>query len=408
MALISASLVSPEGTILPPFPGLNTRPHPLPTPPTPDETTLVETIESFPVKDDARCSAAFHIWERGNVALPELKQKLVLTVQRALLDTLLESHYLQLPVATITEEEIEKRLSPGLLRASINKTATSTDQGSYVNLTFDSSVESTSVPPSADTSFDTLKTSSFSEVNEDDAREETGGKGDWEQREKLRRIQSTREHLLNQARCGLLGNLSEDYASSFPPFLLKMEDFTSPILHHQEWALPSNYSIPPLLSHSISYLSSSLSEMTFSLFKYNKSKRTYSWVSLPSDKALPKTTPFPSDYVLIGRDLQQWKESFDSADPTKHFEEAWPRALRCLPLASWKEVSKVGVVVPPPPLQVAAKKHNCFVSRHQFFMGIFGRGKVRSERNLYMIIKIILYNTLYHYFLFLSLSLFPV
>uniref|UniRef100_A0A1X7SWD4 Uncharacterized protein n=1 Tax=Amphimedon queenslandica TaxID=400682 RepID=A0A1X7SWD4_AMPQE len=149
-----------------------------------------------------------------------------------------------------------------------------------------------------------------------------------------------------------------------------MKEFTSPVLYHQEWALPSNYSITPLLSHTVSYTSSSLSEMSFSLFKYDKLDQTYSKIPLPSDKTPPKATPIPTDYILIGRDLQQWKESSDPSDPTKHFEEVWSDALRCLPLASWKEVGMASL-----PLQAAAKKHNCFVPRHQFLMGTIGHGK---------------------------------
>ena len=376
MGLISASLVSPEGLILPPLPGIKPSPAPFQTPPILEQTTLVETIESFPVKDSTRYSVGFHIWERGNVGLPRLKQMLVLCVQRSLLDTLFESHYLQIPVASISEEEIEKRLSPGLLRSIVCKTP-SIDQGSFVNVTLDSSMEgsSTMAPPSVNTSGETMRNSSFSEINEEDAIEDVGkgggGGGDWEQKEKLRRIQSTKENLLNQARTGLIGSLSEDYTCFLPLFLHKMEEFTSPILYHQGWTLPSNYSITPLLSHTISYISSSLSEMSFSLFKYDKLNGTFSRISLPSDKTPPKSMPIPTDFILIGRDLQQWKESSDPSDPTKHFEEVWSDALRCLPLASWKEVGVASL-----PLQAAAKRHNCFVPRHQFLMGTIGRGKV--------------------------------
>ena len=137
MGLISASLVSPEGLVLPPLPGIKPSPAPLQTPPTLEQTTQVETLESFPVKDDTRHSVNFHIWEKGNVGLPKLKQMLVLCVQRSLLNTLFESHCLPLPVASISEEEIEKRLSPGLLRSIVCKTP-SIDQGSFVNVTLDS------------------------------------------------------------------------------------------------------------------------------------------------------------------------------------------------------------------------------------------------------------------------------
>ena len=53
---------------------------------------------------------------------------------------------------------------------------------------------STVAPPSVNTSGDTMRTSSFSEINEEDAVEDVGkgGGGDWEQKEKL--IETNTKH----------------------------------------------------------------------------------------------------------------------------------------------------------------------------------------------------------------------
>lgn len=367
MALLSACLVSPEGCVLPPQPGISPR---LVDPPSLYLVTSVETRESFPCRGTC-CSVAFHIWERGNVGLVELKQKLVLCVQRGLLDTLFEAHYLHLPVASVNEEEIERRLSPGLLRASFSKTS-SLDRSSYVDVTLDSSLESNQI--AAQEFDDTMRVTSLPEVIEEGAEQQEC----WEHKEKLRRIHLAKESILNQAHTGLIGDLEDEYVNDIPLYLMKMKEFISPVVFHEKWSLPSNYSIDITLLHTLTYLSSSLVEMTLSLFKFESGR--YTRVPLPQEHSSPETTPTnysSSKYVLIGRDLQQWRESTSPFDPTLHYEEVWSDALLCLPLASWKNVPEVGVV----PLLEAAKKCHSFISRHQFLMCVLEHNKVSGWVN---------------------------
>ena len=411
MALISASLFSPEGTVLPPLPGL-LPPTVLSDPPTLEESTHVTVMESFPCEGEG-FSIVFHIWERGNVGISDLEAKLISCVQHSLLDTLFEVHCLHLPVAAITEEEIERRLSPGLLRRSSPNKYSEVPSG-FIDVTLDplhSSDEidvkeamipsSVTIRPSSITG-DVLRPSSVmgdmmrpaSVVEEGRVRSSSGtgedtmrpssvtlemeGQQNWEQKEKQRRIQSFRKTIIHKAYMGQLGELTNDYLVTIPACLSAMKDSGSPTIFYHNWSLPAKYTTDVALSHSLSSLKSILTEMTLSIFKKHAQTNIYSF--FPPDKLSPGTADHTSHlYILIGRDHAQWLESQDPADPTKHLSQIWSQTLLHLPLASWKEsegstIHEEGVV----PLLAVAKKHSSFVPRHQFLLGFIGHDKVRE------------------------------
>ena len=411
MALISASLFSPEGIVLPPLPGL-LPPTILCDPPTLEESIHVEVMESFPCKGEG-FSIVFHIWERGNVGMSDLEAKLISCVQHSLLETFFELHCLHLPVASITEEEIERRLSPGLLRRSLPNKDLELPLG-FIDVTlepFQSSDQldveeamrpsSVTIRPSNMTG-DVLRPSSVmgdmirpaSVMGEERVRSSSGmgeemmrpssvtkemeGQQNWEQKEKQRRIQMFRKTVIQKAYMGQLGELTNDYLVTIPACLSAMNESGSPTIFYCNWSLPANYTTDVALSHSLSSLKSILTEMTFSIFKKKVQTNIYSF--FPADKLSPGTSDHTSHlYILIGRDHAQWLESQDPADPTKHLSQIWSQALLHLPLASWKEseggmIHEEGVV----PLLAVAKKHSSFVPRHQFLLGLIGRGKVRE------------------------------
>lgn len=336
MALISVSLVSPEGQVLPPVPGV-IHPSLLLDPPTFEETISLTVVESFPCIGYGY-NIAFHIWECGNVALADLRHKLSLCIKHSLIDTLFEMYYLQLPVATISDDEIERRLSPGLLRGSFSKSS-SLDRSSYVDIAMESSKESSTI-----------------ETAQEDV--------DWEQKEKLRRIQSSREALIRQASHGLLGQLNDNYVSVIPTYLSNWNESGSSVISYSSWDLPSNYCVGVTLSHVINRFTATINEMTFSLFKQTSVTGQYQYITLPLADTYNDTVS--TSYVIIGRDLVQWKESSDPSDPTKHFDTTWLTSMLHLPLASWKSVNNDNKI----PLLAAARKHSTFIPRHQFLMGV--------------------------------------
>ena len=375
MALICTSLVSPEGTIVPPQPGLYP-PHSFSTIPSFADITKTEIKEEFPYKDN-RFSIALHIWERGNVGMTELREKLVSRLQFGLTDLLIESHYLHLPIASLSDEEMERRLSPGLLQS---QRTTSSSRGSmgqvepnvgYTDATLESPQGNEQIEREL-----TEAMRSFTNLEED-----IDGSPDWEQREKRRRLQVCQEALTKQAHMGQLGTLEEEYLKLITSFLTLANNFGSPVIFHQAWSLTSTYVTDTILTNTIKILITSISSssfctsyLTFTIFKLEKG--SFQFLSVDTNDKLPISSSAEQQltntrYVLIGRDLKQWEESQEPSDHTKHSEYFWSQAQFYQPLSSWKQQDESKV-----PLVAVAKKHSIYVPRQRMVLACVGHGKV--------------------------------
>jgi hypothetical protein len=323
MALISVSLVDPEGRVLPPqLPLL--QPSTLLTPPSFAEATSVEVVELYPHIGSAH-SIAFHILERGNASLATVRDQLVTCVRYSLMDALFEIHYLHLPVASLSPSEIEERVSPGLFQ---RHSPGSSDRYSYVNVSLD-------------------------EVSTEEE--------DWDQKERTRRIHDFKDSLIRQAALGLVGHLESHYIVDLNNYMAEWSGCSSPSISHASFTCPSRYFINQTLLDISNIFTQTFSNMTFNLFESNVQCDDYIWTSYGT----PPTSNH-SSYIIIGRNLDQWKESSDPSDPTQHLETSWSQSMRFIPLGSWKVMDKT-----LPPLGVAARKMTSFIPRHQLLLASF-------------------------------------
>ena len=376
MALISASLVSPEGSILAPTLGI-LQPTIFPSVPGFEDITEVQMIDEFPFLGDNH-TIALHIWERGNVGMDELRKKLMACVQFGLVDFLLEIHFLQLPIANLAEKEIESMISPGLLRkASVASCTKSSEHNhSFVDIMFNSSREST-------------------EQSQRDMEEAVKGpvvlmqdaaSPDWEQREKQRRQQLCREMLKMEAYMGQRGSMKQEYLLSLASFLNQAHILQLPELFYQTWQVPTDYVINSTLRQVHSILTSSLAslastEITFSIFRSDSDLFDYS--RMPSCTDLGKTD-FPSSshqqkppggfYVIVGRDLPQWRETMNPFDCTLRLDHHWPKEQQYVPLSSWKQLEERSGL-----LMSAARKRETFIPRQRMVFAYLVDGKVNYQ-----------------------------
>lgn len=372
MALISACLVSPEGVVLPPILDI-LPPTILPVVPSYDDIRNIYTIEQFPVISDQH-TIALHIWERGNVGMNELRSRLVSAVQCGLVDVLMEIHFLQLPIATLTDEEINGLISPGLLRRSRYSVSNSNSENtSFVDVTLTSSKESM-------------------ETAQRDIEEPVKGlvvmdtgSPDWEQREKQRRQQHCREILKRDALMGKRGVMKREYLEIFTMFLTNAHEIGLPEVSYNRWRVPTNYVVNAVLSQALSILSSSLAslsascEMNFSIWKVEPSSSNFRFISradFESSKESRQPCGFHSNnsFVIVGRDLNQWKEAMDPYDCTLRQEQYWPTEQHFLPLSSWKKYDDDRGML----LYDTARKHNTFIPRQRMVLAYLVDGMVST------------------------------
>ncbi len=114
MGVVSVSLVSPEGRIITPIPGvvepsscyldLNSRMKEL--------NCSITEIES---EVKGQYNIRLHVWEKGNIGLTEFMDKALLCFKHSLVDYILELRLLSLPVATPLREKGEREVSPYVL-----------------------------------------------------------------------------------------------------------------------------------------------------------------------------------------------------------------------------------------------------------------------------------------------------
>ena len=356
IALISACLVSPEGNVVPLT--LDILPATrLCNVPSYDEITNIQIIDEFPCSSD-NFTVALHVWERGNVGMDELRKKLVSCVQFGIVDILMEIHYLQLPIASLANNEIDRLVSPGLLRRTntISNRSSSASDSNHGNSFSDQSQRDIEVAVKAPV---LLKQDS------------TGA--DWEEREKQRREQICRETLKQEAYMGQKGTMKEEYLISLSSFLTQSHDLGLPEIFHHTWQVPANYLIGTMLTQILSILSSSLAsllsttELTFNIFKSNPNSFDYVCVEKSNIDKLGN-----GRYVIVGRDLAQWRETKNPQDCTVRNNYYWPNEQQHVPLSSWKQPDDRSVL-----LIATTKKHDTFIPRQRMVLAYLADGMVR-------------------------------
>ena len=377
MALISACLVSPEGNILPPIFDV-LQPTMLLTLPTYEDIVTIETVDEFPVKGDTH-TIGFHIWERGNAGMSELRKKLISCVHYSLIDMLLEKHYLHLPVSILTEEQVENMLTPGLLRrvSTLSGPSPSTSEctHSFVDVTLTSSRES--VPEHA------LR--DMEEAVKDPVifgQHETSH--DWEEREGERRRQMCREVLRREGHTGQRGEMKGEYLTSLSGFLAMAKEAGVPEVFHHAWQVPANYLLDDTLAQTLSILSSSLASlspthgMVFSVFRSDPSLEgdylytPRDWVEKRSKRSGRGQRLDGKHFVIVGRDLTQWREAMDPHNSNLHCVEYWGNEQQYTPLSSWKQLEERGGAL----MTASAKRHETFIPRQRMVLCQLADGKV--------------------------------
>lgn len=366
MAVICASLLSPDGAIVPPQPGI-LPPFSIPSPPPiSPETIAIETVDEFPHKG-SHFVFAFHIWQRGNVGMEDLTKQLIGVLHHALCDMLLELYALQLPIAVLSDEEMEQHLSPALLRTSISHSP----RISFMHglSTADLDLESThNKQEMAEELVDVTRTES-----EESGRESTIDKQDWELLEKQRRLQSSKAALQHRAFLGQIGILEDGMLTTLPSLLSLAQSHASPSVQHGQWFLPSSCTTDIYFNHSYLVLTSLLPDLSMSIFQQTRSEDKF--VYLSPDKLVLNSTSEQQlvgpQYVMVGRNLIQWEETLDPGNPTNHVTLTWRDLQLHQPLDSWKNLEGMGV-----PLLGVVKKHSTFVPRQMLLLFTVIRRKV--------------------------------
>ena len=365
MAVLCVSLVSPTGTVLAPQPGIMP-PNPLPSLPSPHEEVKVEIREEFPVINSSY-SIALHIWERGNVGMADLRNKLVSCLQCALQDMLLELHALQLPVATLTDVEIERLLSPALLShppPSANESITS-----FEEVDLEMYRESPILPRR-----ELLEVMALTSTPKKHAPEEK--EQNWEDIERQRRRETSTEVFLQQARMGQLGTLEASYLPSVQPVLKMAEELGSSSVQHTSLSVPCGYVVETLLSQLVNLLREQLPALTYSAFRGGGGGGGgYNHQPL-EDRVLPVSgvdlQMHNYRYLLLGRDLDRWREMMSPADQARQSSNVESGQQLHLPLNSWrKEEGEAGI-----PLMSVAKKHSTFVPRQMMVLALLSNRQV--------------------------------
>ena len=311
----------------------------------------MEVREEYPIANSGY-SIAMHIWERGNVGMAELRTKLVTSMKQALLDMLMELYILQLPAATLSEQEVDLLLSPSLRRHP-PPPAPPTASG---NESF-TSFEEVDIDTARHTpTLDRLK----EELMDESPLTSTPSKTEqnWEEIERQRRRQSNRDSLLQQAMMGQLGTMVADYLPTILHDLQRGKELATHSVHHSNWSIPCGYVVETLLTQITSLLQQHLPALTFSTFKEGPSG--YSHVSLDAKPATAAAVTAHS-YALLGRDLHSWKEMQNPGDPSRQVKKLWRNQQLHHPLNSWRELEdeEEGVV----PLVAVATRHSTFVPR---------------------------------------------
>ncbi len=380
MALISACLVSPEGNILPPIFDI-LQPTMLLTLPTYEDIVTIETVDEFPVKGDTH-TIAFHIWERGNAGISELRKKLISCVHYSLIDILLEKHYLHIPVAILTEEQVESMMTPGLLRrvSTLSGPSPSTSEctHSFVDVTLTSSRESA---PEYSNSRDIEEAVKGPVIL---GQHETPCSPDWEEREGERRREVCQEVLRREGHTGQRGEMKGEYLEALSGFLAMANKAGLPEVFHHAWQVPTNYLLDDTLTQTLSILSSSLASlspthgMVFSVFRSDPSLEgdylytPRDWVERRGKRSRRGQSLDGKHYVIVGRDLTQWREAMDPHDSNHHCAEYWGNEQQYTPLSSWKQLEERGGAL----MTASARKHNTFIPRQRMVLGQLADGKV--------------------------------
>ena len=362
MAVVCASLVSPEGVIVPPQPGI------LPPSSIPDPSSIgpemvaIETVDEFPHKG-RQFVFAFHIWQRGNVRMEDLMAQLSGSMHHALCDMLLELYAFQLPVAMLSDEEMERHISPALLCAF-----------------------SLHSPGGNDTDLESVHTrqemsKAIRDAMRTDSKEFDGENSmNWELLEKQRRLQSSKEALQHSAFLGQMGTLENHMLTTIPSLLSLAHSNGSPSVQHSQWLLPSCCTTDAFFNLSCLALMSLFPDLAMSTFQRTRNEKNFVYIS-PDDLVLNSTTEqqlFGPQYVMVGRNLVQWEETLDPGNPSRHVMKVWRDLQLHQPLDSRKNLEGLGV-----PLLDVVKKHSTFVPRQVFLLFTVIRRKVSQRTKKY-------------------------
>ena len=269
-------------------------------------------------------SVVFNIWERGNAGIQELREKLLSSVKLAVFDIIVELYGMQQPVASLSDEEVQRHLSPGLLSVE-DDASTSTTQEATVN----------------------------SELESDQ---------NWQVKEKHHRLQECKDTLHRTAHMGLIGTLSGTYTSELPLLFNKCVETTSSVVSYHDWLIPSPFCTKNVLSYTYSVAKSYLAGVTLSIFQ-SVDGFTDILSYIAHDKLDDVVSKVSSVYFMVGRDLSQWKESRVPMDHTVHSDTIWQSSQIYSPLASWKLVNESSI-----PLWSVAKRQQMFIPRHRVLL----------------------------------------
>lgn len=201
----------------------------------------------------------------------------------------------------------------------------------------------------------------------------------WLQREKIRRIDETREALITDAGLGKTGQLDVVFENVVPHHLSLGHGMGAPSLKHIRLPLMGQYSGKIFVSKLVSALKSACPDLSTDVFQLGPSgfvhstpQEDYSKLKKkPADIGLPET-----EFVVISRNLVQWEDSHCSTRTT-HAQLQSQDFSHSLQLFNPLDSRKPHLIVP---LHMTAKIRDIFVPRRRLIFMKFSQLKVSSDQ----------------------------
>lgn len=298
-------------------------------------------------------SLRVYIWEKGNVGMADLSDKLHRCLKQALCDYILELYLLPQPIAhlgdtsSIHSSPLRSTSSPFVVlepspTEHIHQDQDGEEKGSLRRALFEKelhapqtlllapqgslesqvSVESPSITEPrrsrADTNSITQEMDEIlcsidrAEGKREEEEESEASSLAWHEKEKIRREQEAKNAYHREAHHGRMGILEDTYLSIIPQHLAESFKLSSNSVSHHTLPLLGNYSANLFLYEAMSIFHQVCPDMTLNAFRLDETGKTREYnhyTPLKTSHVRVEKELSEVHYVVVGRNIKQWDEA---------------------------------------------------------------------------------------------------
>ena len=323
-------------------------------------------------------SLRVYIWEKGNVGMADLSDKLHRCLKQALCDYILELYLLPQPIArlgdisSIHSSPVRGTSSPFVVlepspTEHIPQDQEGEEKGSLRRALFEKielhapqtlllapqsslesqvSVESPSITEPRRSRADT--NSITQEMNEilcsidrtegkrEEEEESEASSLAWHEKEKIRREQEAKNAYHREAHHGRMGILEATYLSIIPQHLAESFKLSSNSVSHHTLPLLGNYSANLFLCEAMSIFHQVCPDVTLNAFRLDETGKTREYmhyVPLKTSHVRVEKELSEVHYVVVGRNIKQWDEARFPGMPELRLTQVEGRRRR----GGWRE-----------------------------------------------------------------------